>query len=130
MSERSILPERHFLKITVPLSELRISSSPKDAYRLLFRVNFLNISKVHIRLLARKWIWEDTSHQIHVIEAERVFDSLPVLAPGGVFSYGGEHIFTQQPIHLSLRMIGVDQLLTPFISTPFIFTSKLLTGTI
>lgn len=124
----SILPERHFLEINIPHSELRALSSPEITYRLRFRVNILNISRVHLRLLARKWVFEDTAGQLHIIEAERVFGSTPILAPRGVFSYGGEHVFARKPVHLALRFIGVDQLLMPFISTPFIFSAKQLSA--
>lgn len=125
MSDNTILPERNYLEIHVPIYELCISHSPTDyVYRMVFRVSILNISRLNLRLLGRKWMMRDVNGNTFIIEGNRVFNQVPMLAPGAVFSYGGYHDFAAPPASMEVRFFGVDQMLTPFISTPGIFPAR------
>lgn len=127
MSDHTILPERNLLAINIPASDFRIIRSPKLFYRLVFRVDVLNTSKLNLRLMARKLMMQDAKGRIFIQEAAQVFRTYPLIPPGGVFSFGCMHDFGQRPTQLEFRIAGMDQMLTPFISTPFIFTEKQLT---
>lgn len=126
MSDNTILPERSFLKVTVPVTDFRLVYLQEPVYRMVFRINIFNSGKMNIRLLARKWTILDKAGNMFIIEAERVFRSYPLIAPQGVFSYGGVRDFTQPPAQMELRIVGIDQMLMPFISTPCTFRKSQL----
>lgn len=117
MSDNTILPERRYLEMGVPIAELCLISVEPTTYRVVFRINMLNTSKLNIRLLGRKWTVKDADGQVHIIEADHVFEQDPMLAPGAAFSYGGRHDFTSRPISMEVRFFGIDQMLVPFITT-------------
>lgn len=127
-SDNTILPERNSLILTSPVSDFRIIyADPEPIYRFVFRVDIFNSSKLTVRLLARKWTMVSPDDNIFIIEAENVFNTSPILSPRGVFSFGGMHDFPAPPKRLELRLAGIDQLLTPFISAPCVFSKKQLT---
>ena len=128
--DSSILPERKSLRISVPFSDLRYFYKPGDSaltYRFVYRVNIWNDSKTSVKLVARKWVAADVESRLHIIEAEKVFNSCPILPANGVFAYGGMQDFQCCPRSVELRIAGVDQLLAPFISSPYSFSHKQLT---
>lgn len=117
MSDNTILPERHYLDMQVSLSELCLLPSQRPRYRMVFRIDMRNVSKLGIRLLGRKWMMHDAAGHLHVMEADHVYEQDPLLTPGAVFSYGGRHDFDYKPVSMELRLFGIDQLLIPFITT-------------
>lgn len=121
MSDNTILPERRYLDINIPISEFRLISTSPQVYRLIFRIDIYNSSRLGIRLMGRKWTMTDAKERTFIIEADHVFRQDPHLSPGAVFSYGGYHDFPAPPKNLELRLFGIDQMLTPFISTPCVF---------
>lgn len=127
IGDRTILPERTSLKVSASLTDFRIIYAEAPIYRLAFRIDIFNASRLSVRLLARKWTMESIHGRLYIVEAEDVFCTRPVLAPRGVFSYGGMHNFPVPPARLELRIAGIDQTLTPFISAPCVFSEKQLT---
>ena len=126
--DHTILPERKNLLVGVSLCDFRFIYTPKGSriYRLAYRVDILNDSKLSVRLFARKWTLMDNHSNLHILEVENVFGTRPILPPRGVFSYGGMQDFSQPPSMLELRIAGVDQMLVPFISLPYTFTRRQL----
>lgn len=120
MSDNTILPERHYLDAHIPVHDWVVSYAygAKPIYRLVFRLDMLNISKLSIRLLGRKWTIVDAKGNVHIVEADHVFGQDPMLPPSGVFAYGGRQDFEQVPVSMELRFFGIDQMLTPFITRP------------
>lgn len=121
MSDKTILPERHYLEMKVTLSELCLIPGAEVRYRMVFRIDMLNTCKLGLRLLGRKWVMRDEADHMHIFEADHVFCQDPLLTPGAVFSYGGHHDFAHKPVSMELRLFGIDQMLVPFISTPCVF---------
>lgn len=122
MSDNTLLPERRYLEMHVPISELCLArSATSEAYRLVFRLQMLNISRLNLRILGRKWTMRDSADHTYIIEADHVFNQDPMLTPGAVFSFGGHHDFKSPPVSMELRLFGVDQMLLPFITTPYVF---------
>lgn len=121
MSDNTILPERRYLEMRVTLSELCLLPGAEPMYRMVFRIDMMNISKLGLRLLGRKWVMRDAADHTYIMEADHVFGQDPLLTPGAVFSYGGHHDFAHKPVAMELRLFGIDQMLVPFISTPCIF---------
>lgn len=129
-SDRSILPERKSLRLSFSLTNLHYYYRPGDSdptYRLTYRVDILNTGKMSVKLLARKWSTVYENEQLHITEVENIFNTQPILPPNGVFSYGGMQLFNTRPIASELRIAGIDQLLTPFISVSCPFSPKQLT---
>lgn len=125
MSDNTILPERRYLEMDIPISELcRVYSESGPLYRMVFRLNMRNISRLNLRLLGRKWTMMDSSGNTFIMEADHVFGTDPMLTPGAVFSFGGHHDFTHPPVRMEARFFGVDQMLVPFISTPCVFPNR------
>lgn len=125
MSDNTILPERPYLEMNIPISELCLAySETREAYRMVFRLNMLNTSRLNLRLLGRKWTMRDAADRTFIIEADHVFNQDPMLTPGAVFSFGGHHDFTAPPVSMEVRFYGIDQMLVPFITTPCIFPSR------
>lgn len=124
MSDNSILAERHYLDLNVPLSDCRLISVSPKVYRFLFRLNMRNTGKLGLRLLGRKWIMCDHEGHTYIIEADHIFGQDPLLLPNAVFSFGGFHDFPEIPKSLELRIFGIDQMLTPFISQPCVFNKR------
>lgn len=120
----TILPERSFLKVSIPVTDYCLADCVGSMYRVVFRVNIFNDSRLSVRLMARKWTIVDNWDNMHIIEADHVFGTYPVLAPGGVFSYGGMRDFSSLPKRMELRIVGADQLLVPFISKPCYVTVR------
>lgn len=128
-NNHSILPERKNLKVNISLTDFRTVSDivgQPPSYRLVYRVDIFNSSKMSVKLVARKWTSVDNDFNMSIIEAENIFNTQPILPPRGVFTYGGIQDFKTRPLAIELRIAGVDQLLTPFISTPYIFTAEQL----
>lgn len=63
---------------------------------------------------------------MHIMEGNCVFGKEPLLEPGAVFSYGGVKILPAAPVNIQVQFYGVDQVLFPFISAPFIFPKRSL----
>ena len=63
---------------------------------------------------------------MHIMEGNCVFGKEPLLEPGAVFSYGGVKILPAAPVNIHVQFYGVDQVLFPFISAPFIFPKRRL----
>lgn len=126
MSDNTILPERHYLKMDISISELCVVRASPLVYRFIFRLNMLNISKLSIRILGRKWTMRDHTGNLYILEADHVFSQDPMLTPGAVFSYGGYHDFPSVPTSMEVRYFGVDQMLMPFISTPYVVPKSCL----
>lgn len=125
MTDNTILPERRYLEMSVPIFELcRAYAERGPVYRMVFRLNMLNISRLNLRLLGRKWTMQDTQGNTFILEADHVFGMDPMLTPGAVFSFGGHHDFDAPPVSMEARFFGVDQMLVPFITTPFVFPSR------
>lgn len=125
MSDNTILPERRYLEMNVPISELCIAYSEDcQVYRMVFRLDMLNISRLNLRLLGRKWTMKDAEDRTFIIEGDHVFGQDPMLVPGGVFSYGGHHDFNVLPVSIEVRFFGVDQMLIPFITTAYKFPAR------
>lgn len=125
MRDNTILPERRYLEMSVPIFELcRAYAEHGTVYRMVFRLNMLNISRLSLRLLGRKWTMKDARGNIFIIEGDHVFGIDPMLAPGAVFSYGGFHDFIYPPVGMEVRFFGIDQMLTPFITTPCVFPNR------
>ena len=125
-----MLPLRRSLRVSAPLSDFRSITLPganSPVYRLVFRINIVNASSISVKLFARKWTIVDMNGNYRVIEAENVFNTQPILAPHGVFSFGGMHDFATLPLSVELSIAGVDQLLAPFLSYPYTFTARQLT---
>lgn len=126
MSERiTMLPHRAFLRIKVP-DVLLLREPGEGQYHFVFRIVMSNTSSMSIRLLGRKWMIHDENDQLHILEGEKVFGETPVLRPGAVFSYGGSKILKARPLRIQLQFFGMDQVLLPFISPPFLFPSDSL----
>lgn len=121
MSDNTILPERRYLDMQVAISELCVIYSKPIHYRMVYRIELRNISKLGLRLLGRKWTMKDAAGRTFILEADHVFNQDPLLTPNAVFSFGGFHDFKYPPVSMELRIFGIDQLLVPFLSTPCIF---------
>lgn len=125
MSDNTILPERRYLEMQIPISELCIAySAERRVYRMVFRLTMLNTGKLNLRLLGRKWTMRDANGDVFILEADHVFGQDPMLTPGAVFSFGGHHDFVHPPVSMEVRFFGVDQMLMPFITTPCIFPER------
>lgn len=120
------LPERDFLKMEIALGAVQITRQPQPNYRLIFRINLLNTANTSVRLLGRKWLLRDSHGSTRIVEAQKVFNERPVLAPGSIFSIGGCQDFNCPPTRVELRFFGVDQVNTPFITPPLAFPSRAL----
>ncbi len=115
------LPERDLLNMSVARTGMHLLRRPVPLYRLFFQLQFHNVSDTGVRLLGRKWILRDSSGQTRIIEAGQVFNQEPVLAPGAVFSYAGQHDFSHPPVSVQVRFFGTDQLHEPFITPALVF---------
>ena len=74
MTDNTILPERRYLEMSVPIFELcRAYAERGPVYRMVFRLNMLNISRLNLRLLGRKWTMQDTQGNTFILEADHVF---------------------------------------------------------
>lgn len=126
MSDHTILPERRYLHIQADLIEVCPMPDEPQYCRVAYRITMTNAGKLGLRMLGRKWIIHHADDTLHIIEAEHVFGSAPLLMPGEVFSFGGYRNFKQSPERMELRIFGVDQMLVPFVSLPCIFPKKSL----
>ncbi len=119
--------DTHSLPVYAPL-ELRLIMSgvqamrrPRPVYRSLFRVNICNNGNHPVRILGRKWTLRERNGNTRIIEASKIFNEVPVLAPGAVFCCSGTQEFDTPPVAMELRLFGTDELGTPFISEPLRF---------
>ena len=117
----------HTLPVYAPLEMRPVMSGvqavrrPRPIYRTLFRISICNTGTYPVRLLGRKWTLRDRNGNTRIIEASKVFNDYPTLAPGAVFSCSGCHEFDAPPVSMELRLFGNDELGTPFISPPLHF---------
>lgn len=120
------LPERDFLHLELALAAVQYSPQVSPHYRLIFRIDLYNPSPVSVRLLGRKWVLREYRASTRIIEAQQVFNERPVLEPGSIFSMSGCHDFDTPPTSVELRLFGVDQTNTPFISHALSFPRQAL----
>ncbi len=122
MSTKShTLPVYTPLELHLVMSGVQAMRRPRPLYRTLFRISICNTGLHPVRLLGRKWILRERNGNTRIIEASKVFNDYPTLAPGAVFSCSGCHEFDTPPVAMELRIFGNDELGTPFISAPLHF---------
>lgn len=122
MSTKShTLPVYTPLELHLVMSGVQAVRRPRPVYRTLFRISICNTGRYTVRLLGRKWTLRDRSGNTRIIEASKVFNDYPTLAPGAVFSCSGCHEFDAPPVAMELRLFGNDELGAPFISEPLHF---------
>lgn len=115
------LPVRDCLDMGLSLCAVQVARRPRPAYRVLFRLHMRNAGHGSVRLVGRKWTLRDRSGATRIIEAERVFNQHPVLAPDAVFGYSGCQTFDTPPTGMEVRFFGTDARNAPFITPPLIF---------
>ena len=115
------LPVYAPLELRLVMSGVQAMRRPRPVYRTLFRISICNTGDQAVRLLGRKWTLRDRSGNTRIIEASKVFNDYPTLAPGAVFSCSGCHEFDAPPVAMELRLFGNDELGAPFISEPLYF---------
>lgn len=124
------LPERDYLHMEIALSAVEIRSEislrPTTRYRLIFRINLQNTTSTSVRLLGRKWLLREQKGLPRIIEAQNVFNEQPIIEPGSIFGLSGCHDFNTPPTHAELRLFGIDQTNTPFITPPLLFPKRAL----
>lgn len=120
------LPERDFLHMEIALAAMQLARPPAPPYRLIFRINLVNTSRTGIKLLGRKWMLSENSGITRIIEAQKLFNERPVLESGSIFSLSGCHDFGTLPTNVELRLFGIDQTNTPFITPPLRFPKRTL----
>ncbi|MBR5887198.1 MAG: ApaG domain [Akkermansia sp.] len=115
------LPVLDVLDMGIALAGLRITRYPEPMYHVFFRIRLHNAGECSLRLKGRKWFLQDNTGDSRIIEAAQVFNQSPILTPGAVFSYSGNHSFNRPPVRMELRFFGEVQWGTPFISPALIF---------
>ena len=115
------LPVNPGLELRLAMAGVQAQRYPRPLYRAIFRVAICNRSQRPLRLLGRKWTLRERNGNTRIIEASKVFNDYPTLAPGAVFSCSGCHEFDSPPVAIELRLFGNDELGAPFISEPLYF---------
>lgn len=110
------LPELATLRMRVALVGMQLVRVPHPCYKVFYRINLLNEGRGSVRLLGRKWQLEDTTGLVRIVQAERVFNSEPVLSPGAVFSFSGCQCFDKPPVYMGLSLFGQDGAGRPFMT--------------
>lgn len=118
------LPVRDYLDIGLSVAGIRIERNPQPGYQLEFRLRMHNKNDSSIRLEGRKWIMKERGGNTRIVEAATIFNQLPVLTPGAVFSYGGCQKFATPPLSVELSFFGTDSRNRPFITPPFLFPRR------
>ena len=125
-TDNRILPVCDCLDMAVSLCGVQVTRHPRPGYRVVFRLHMRNAGHSSVRLLGRKWTLRDRSGATRIIEAERVFNQCPVLAPGAVFGFGGNRMFDTVPAGMEVRFFGTDARNAPFITPPLVFPRQCL----
>ncbi len=120
------LPEEDYLNVKLLVAGVRASGRVPRRIQLAFQILVGNESKESVRLKGRKWMIRDASGEVSVIEAENVFNMQPLLKPGEVYCYAGNHVFSAPPTHMELRFFGLNRSAMPFISPAFSFPKAAL----
>lgn len=120
-SQPHSLPEEDYLNIKLLIAGIRSAGRAPRRVQLAFQILFVNESEESVRLKGRKWMIRDAAGETSVIEAENVFNMQPLLKPGEVFSYAGNHVLSAPATHMELRFFGLNSAALPFISPPFVF---------
>lgn len=115
------LPEEDYLSVRLLVAGVRSAGRAPRRVQLAFQMLLVNESSESVRLKGRKWMIRDASGETSVIEAENVFNMQPLLKPGEVYSYAGNHVLTAPATHMELRFFGLNSAALPFISPPFAF---------
>ena len=103
MSTKShTLPVYAPLEMRLVMSGVQAVRRPRPIYRTLFRISICNTGTYPVRLLGRKWTLRDRNGNTRIIEASKVFNDYPTLAPGAVFSCSGCHEFDNWSVALSV----------------------------
>lgn len=126
-TETRSLPVRDCLDMGVSLCGVSITRHPHPVYHVAFRLTMRNVGSSSVQLIGRKWVLKDSNGATRIIEAERVFNQVPVLAPGSVFSYGGCQRFDCAPLGMEVRFFGRDARHAPFITPALVFPRRCLT---
>lgn len=120
------LHEEDYLNVKLLVAGVRTAGRAPRRIQLAFQILIANESRESVRLKGRKWMIRDASGEVSVVEAENVFNMQPLLKPGEVFSYAGNHVLTAPATHIELRFFGLNQAAMPFISPPFSFPKAAL----
>lgn len=120
------LPEEDYLNVKLLVAGVRTAGRAPRRIQLAFQILIANESRESVRLKGRKWMIRDASGEVSVVEAENVFNMQPLLKPGEVFSYAGNHVLTAPATHMELRFFGLNRAAMPFISPPFAFPKAAL----
>lgn len=115
------LPEEDYLNVKLLVAGVRAAGRAPRRVQLAFQILLVNESGESVRLKGRKWMIRDSSGEMSVIEAENVFNMQPLLKPGEVYSYAGNHVLSAPATHIELRFFGLNRSALPFISPPFVF---------
>ena len=116
------LREYEAVRMQIALAGIDTEREPTPQYRVFYRINILNHRQRSVRLMGRKWVLTDTTGDTRIIEAARLFNEEPVLAPGEVFSWSGSQVFRRYPVRMELRLFGTDHaghaFITPALNVP------------
>ncbi len=115
------LPVYEPLELRLIMSGVQAMRRPRPVYRSLFRISICNTGQHPVRLMGRKWILRERNGNTRIVEAARIFNESPVLAPGDVFACSGTQEFDTPPVAMELRLFGTDEFGSPFISEPLRF---------
>ncbi len=58
----------------------------------IYYVTIHNDSDQTIQILGRKWMIEESDHDLTVVEGDGVIGHMPILAPGKSFNYNSYHV--------------------------------------
>lgn len=115
------LPEEDYLNVKLLVAGVRSAGRAPRRVELAFQLLLVNESEESVRLKGRKWIIRDAAGETSVIEAENVFNMQPLLKPGEVFGFAGNHVLSARATYVELRFFGLNRGALPFISPPFVF---------
>lgn len=115
------LPVYPALQLSLAMSGVQVLRRPRPVYRSVFRVNICNTGTHPVQLLGRKWILRERNGNTRIVEASKIFNESPILAPGAVFTTSGTQEFDTPPVAMELRLFGTDDAGIPFISEPLRF---------
>lgn len=85
------------------------ASSGERPHSFIYFLSIHNDSDVAVTIRGRKWVVTHSDGQVLVVEGYGVVGQMPLIPPGGKFSYNSQHLISTPSAVAEGAYLGVDE---------------------